>query len=79
MFLIVAGCVKRAAKCVIEKGSSYRKAAANFNADKITSIRYIKKGGRLKLCCWISSNSFKESNFYSGNGATVIISYSAFG
>ena len=72
--------LKRAAKCVTEESSYYREAAANFNVDKMTLIRYIKKkGGRPKLCSWISSNSFKKSNFYSGNGATVIVSHSAFG
>ena len=35
--------LKRAAKCVTKEGSSYRKAAANFNVDKMTLIRYIKK------------------------------------
>ena len=33
--------LKRAAKCVTEEGSSYREAAANFNVDKMTLIRYI--------------------------------------
>ena len=43
--------IKRAVKCVTEEGSSYRKAAANFNVDKMTLITYIKKkGGRPKLC-----------------------------
>ena len=35
--------LKRTAKCVTEEGSSYQKAAANFNVDKMTLIRYIKK------------------------------------
>ena len=35
--------LKRAAKFVTEEGSSYRKAASDFNVDKITLIRYIKK------------------------------------
>ena len=35
--------LKRAAKCVTEEGSSYRKAAANFNVDKMTLIRHIKR------------------------------------
>ena len=35
--------LKRAAKCVTEEGMSYRKAAANFNVDKMTLMRYMKK------------------------------------
>ena len=35
--------LKRAAKCVTEEGMSYRKAAANFNLDKMTPTRYMKK------------------------------------
>ena len=35
--------LKRAAKCVTEEGSSYREAAANFNVDKMTLIRHVKK------------------------------------
>ena len=71
--------LKRVAKCMTEEGSSYQKAAANFNVDKMTLIRYIKKRSRPTFCSWISNNSFKKSNFYSGNGATVIVSHSAFG
>ena len=35
--------LKRAARCVTEEGMSYRKAAANFNVDKMTLMRYMKK------------------------------------
>ena len=35
--------LKRAAKCVTEEGMSYRKAAANFNVDKITLMQYMKR------------------------------------
>ena len=34
-----------------EEGSSYQKAATNFNVDKMILIRYIKKkGGRPTFC-----------------------------
>ena len=42
-FRFLLDLLKRAAKCVTEEGSSYREAAANFNVDKMTLIRYIKK------------------------------------
>ena len=35
--------LERAAKCVTEESMSYRKAAANFNVNKMTLMRYIKK------------------------------------
>ena len=35
--------LERAAKCVTEKGISYRKAAASFNVDKITLMRFVKR------------------------------------
>ena len=42
--------LKRAAKCVTEKGMSYRKAAANFNVDKMTLMRYMKKKEANSTC-----------------------------
>ena len=35
--------LKRAAKCVTKEGMSCRKAAANFNVDKIILMPYMKK------------------------------------
>ena len=35
--------LKRAARCVTEEGMSYRKAAADFNVDKMTLMQYMKK------------------------------------
>ena len=35
-FLSSLDVLKRTAKCVTEESSSYRKAAANFNVDKMT-------------------------------------------
>ena len=36
--------LKRGAKEVLEEGLSYRKAAENFGVDKMTLMRFIKKG-----------------------------------
>ena len=44
--------LKRAAKCVNEEGMFYRKAAANFNVDKMTLMRYMKKK-KANLTCTI--------------------------
>ena len=35
--------LERAAKCVFEEGMSYQKAAANFNVDKMTLMRSMRK------------------------------------
>ena len=40
---------KRAAKCVTEEGMSYRKAAANFNVDKMTLMLYMKKKEKFEV------------------------------
>ena len=78
-FLSPPDALKRAAKCVAEEGMFCQMAAANFNVDKMTLMRHMKKKEKPHLYYWLSSYHSKQSNFFAGGGTTVTISHCALG
>ena len=57
--------LKRAAKCVTEEVMSYRKAAANFNVDKMTLMRYMKKKKASPSCTIGYQATILNNQFFS--------------
>ena len=66
--------LEKASKQVSQDGMSYRVAAANFDIDKMTLMRYMKKK-KLDPNCGLHSFKFAKANFFTRNGTRLSKTY----